>query len=104
MEQFEKLYMFNPFTISNATDKEIGETYGKLQDKLNTEADTPYLLADNIEIYANMNFLLGEMIARLQREYDLLKNEISISENKQINKYICNANSGKKRKQIKHQL
>ena len=84
MEQFEKLYMFNPFTISNATDKEIGETYGKLQDKLNTEADTPYILADNIEIYANMNFLLGEMIARLQREYDLLKNEISISENKQI--------------------
>ena len=36
MEQFEKLYMFNPFTISNATDKEIGETYGKLQDKLNS--------------------------------------------------------------------
>lgn len=84
MEQFEKLYMFNPFTISNATDKEIGDTYGKLQDRLNEEADTPYLLADNIEIYANMNFLLGEMIARLQREYDLLKNEISITENKQI--------------------
>ena len=29
-----------------------------------------------------MNYLIGEMIARLQREYDILKTEISIAENK----------------------
>lgn len=84
MENFEKLYMFNPFAIEKADSKEIGDTYSNLQDRLNIETDTPYLIAENIETYANMNFLLGEMIARIQREYDLLKNEISINENKQI--------------------
>ena len=55
-----------------------------MQEKLNKETDTPYQIAQNIEVYANMNFLLGEMIARIQREYDLLKTEINITENKQI--------------------
>ena len=31
-----------------------------------------------------MNYLLGEMIARIQQEYDTLKTDISITENKQI--------------------
>jgi hypothetical protein len=84
MEQFQKLYMFNPFTIENADSQSIGITYASLQEKLNKETDTPYQIAQNIEIYANMNFLLGEMIARIQREYDLLKTEISITENKQV--------------------
>ena len=84
MEDFEKLYMFNPFMIEKADSREIGETYSKLQEKIHKETDTPYQLAENIEIYSNMNFLLGEMIARIQREYDLLKTDISITENKQI--------------------
>lgn len=84
MEQFEKLYMFNPFTIEKADSQAIGITYASLQEKLNKETDTPYQIAQNIEVYSNMNFLLGEMIARIQREYDLLKTEISITENKQV--------------------
>lgn len=84
MEQFEKIYMFNPFKIEKADSKAIGAAYVGLQEKLNKETDTPYQIAQNIEVYANMNFLLGEMIARLQREYDLLKTEINITENKQI--------------------
>ena len=81
---FEKLYMFNPFTIQNADSLQIAETYGNLQNMLVENADTGFLLAKNIEIYANMNYLIGEMIARIQQEYDTLKTEISIEENKQV--------------------
>ena len=82
--EFEKLYMFNPFTIQNADSKEIADTYVKLQSTLIENTDTGFQISQNIEIYANMNFLLGEMIARLQLEYDLLKTKISIQENTYI--------------------
>lgn len=82
--EFEKLYMFNPFTIQNADSQKIADTYSKLQSELIEEADTGFKIAKNIELYANMNYLLGEMIARLQQEYDTLKTETSIQENKQI--------------------
>lgn len=81
---FEKLYMFNPFTIQTAESEKIANTYTKLQTEINENADTGFLISKNIEIYANMNYLIGEMIARLQREFDLLKTEISIQENKQV--------------------
>lgn len=82
--EFEKLYMFNPFTIQNADSKEIADTYGNLQREIIENADTGFQISKNIEIYANMNYLIGEMIARIQQEYDSLKTEISIAENKQI--------------------
>ena len=76
--------MFNPFTIQNADSKQIADTYSNLQKELIENADTGLLISKNIEIYANMNYLIGEMIARLQQEYDLLKTDISIQENKQV--------------------
>ena len=82
--EFEKLYMFNPFTIQNADSKQIADTYSNLQKELINNADTGFLISKNIEIYSNMNYLIGEMIARLQQEYDLLKTDISIQENKQV--------------------
>ena len=82
--EFEKLYMFNPFTIQNADSQKIADTYSNLQKELIENADTGFDIAKNIEIYANMNYLLGEMIARIQQEYDTLKTDISILENKQI--------------------
>ncbi len=81
---FERLYMFNPFTIQNADSQKIADTYSKLQAEITEDADTGFLISKNIELYANMNYLIGEMIARLQKEYDLKKTEISITENKQI--------------------
>ena len=81
---FEKLYMFNPFTIQNADSNKISETFSILQKEITEDADTGFLIAKNIELYSNMNYLIGEMIARLQQEYDLLKTEIAIAENKQI--------------------
>lgn len=83
-EDFKKLYMFNPFVISEATNQQIADTYTKLQEQIIEDADTGFNIAKNIEIYANMNFLLGEMIARLQEQYDTLKTETNIAENKQV--------------------
>ena len=82
--EFEKLYMFNPFTIQNADSGQIANTYTNLQKALKDKPETGFEISNNIEIYANMNYLLGEMIARIQQEYDLLKTDISISENKQV--------------------
>ena len=82
--EFEKLYMFNPFTIQNADSRQISGTYSNLQREIIENADTGFQISKNIEIYANMNYLIGEMIARIQQEYDTLKNNISIVENKQI--------------------
>lgn len=82
--EFEKLYMFNPFTIQNADSKKIADTYTNLQNEIIENADTGFAISKNIEIYANMNYLIGEMIARLQQEYDMLKTDISIAENKQV--------------------
>lgn len=82
--EFNKLYMFNPFTISKADSQAIADTYKNLQEQLISDADTGFNIAKNIEIYANMNFLLGEMIARLQEEYDVSKANLSVLENKQI--------------------
>lgn len=82
--EFEKLYMFNPFTIQNADSQKIADTYTKLQNELIENPNTGFEISKNIEIYANMNYLIGEMIARLQQEYDTLKTDISIQENKQI--------------------
>ena len=82
--EFEKLYMFNPFTIQKADSGAIADTYKNLQEQLTSDADTGFNIAKNIEIYANMNFLLGEMIARLQEEYDLSKANLSVLENKQV--------------------
>lgn len=83
-EEFKRYYMFNPFTISQADSRQIADTYTKLQEQIIEDADTGFNIAKNIEIYANMNFLLGEMIARLQEQYDTLKTETSILENKQV--------------------
>ena len=70
--------------IANKYSKQIADTYSNLQKELIENADTGFLISKNIEIYANMNYLIGEMIARLQQEYDLLKTDISIQENKQV--------------------
>ena len=80
----EKLYMFNPFLISNATEQEIANTYSSLQESLNEETDTPFMIAHNIEVYSNMCYLLGEMIARLTEQYDKAKVAKDIEENQAL--------------------
>lgn len=76
--------MFNPFQIESATEKELAETYTNLQQRIIEEDDTPFLISTNIEIYANMCYIIGEMIARITEQYELLKTEIGIEENQAL--------------------
>lgn len=59
----EKLFRFNPFNIKNWTDLEVKEQYDILENSL-VQGDAPSELAWDIELYANMGYLIGEMIAR----------------------------------------
>ena len=80
----EKSYMFNPFKISRANEEEIINTYSNFQNALLVDAETGFEIASNIERYANMNYLLGEMIARYKEQYNNLKNDIAVTEAKQV--------------------
>lgn len=80
----EKSYMFNPFKISRANEEEIINTYSNFQNALIVDAETGFEIASNIEKYANMNYLLGEMIARYKEQYNNLKNEVAVTEAKQV--------------------
>lgn len=74
----EKLYLFNPFLIDKATYDELKETYTRLSESLIEEPGTMYELARDIETYANMNYIIGEIIARFTEEYDNLKTKTNI--------------------------
>lgn len=80
----EKSYMFNPFKISRANEEEIINTYSNFQNSLIVDAETGFEIASNIEKYANMNYLLGEMLARYKEQYNNLKNDITVTEAKQV--------------------
>lgn len=59
----EKLFRFNPFNIKNWKDEEVKEQYEILENSL-CLGDAPSELAWDIELYANMGYLIGEMVAR----------------------------------------
>lgn len=74
----EKLYLFNPFKIDEASYEELAGTYSKLVEELVKDPMSMYEMARDIETYSNMNYIIGEIIARLTEEYDVLKTEINI--------------------------
>lgn len=69
----EKTYLFNPFNLQKVTDEAIAEQIDAIALKFNEEADTPYDVAHNIEVGANIMYLYGEMIARLTHRYHTKK-------------------------------
>ncbi len=79
-----KLYLFNPFKISEAKEDEIEKTYENLYAQLKNDNSNGFNISSDIEIFANLNYLLGEMIARIKLEYSNLKNEVAIEENESI--------------------
>lgn len=74
----DKLYLFNPFVTKNATDEELKEIYNKVYEDLLEEPNTMYQYAHNIEVYSNLNYIIGEVIARLTRDLIELKTDIQI--------------------------
>lgn len=74
----EELYLFNPFRIKSKTEIELKDIYEKIYKELKEEPNTMYEYAHNIEIYSNLNYLVGEIIARLQKDVIELKTKIKI--------------------------
>lgn len=74
----EELYLFNPFRIKSKTEIELKDIYEKIYKELKEEPNTMYEYAHNIEIYSNLNYLVGEIIARLQKDVIELKTRIKI--------------------------
>jgi len=74
----EKLYLFNPYNIKKVDSKEIEKLYKEVMNGLLEEPNTMYEYAHNIEVYSNLNYLNGEVIARLTEDLINLKTEIEI--------------------------
>ncbi len=74
----EKYYLFNPFSIKNSSEIELKDMYQKVFDGLLKDCNTMYDYAHNIEVYSNLNYIIGEIIARLTRDIIELKTKIQI--------------------------
>ena len=73
-----KNYLFNPFKIRNAEDKELQSLYNEVFEELLEDPNTMYEYAHNIEVYSNLNYIVGECIARLTKSLIELKTKIEI--------------------------
>lgn len=74
----EDLYLFNPFQIKKKTEIELKNIYEKVYKELLDECNTMYEYSHNIEVYSNLNYIIGEIIARLQKDVIELKTKIKI--------------------------
>jgi len=72
-------YLFNPFNIKKATPEEIRDLYNKVFEELKEDPNTMYEYAHNIEVYSNLNYIVGEIIARLTKDLIELKAKIEIN-------------------------
>lgn len=69
----EKTYLFNPFNIQKVTDEAISEQIDAIALKYIQNADTPYDVANNIDVGSNILYLYGELISRFTSRYQSLK-------------------------------
>ena len=74
----EKSYLFNPFNIEQITQRQLQEMYHNVFNELKEEPSTMYEYSHNIEVYSNLNYIIGEIIARLTRNIVSLKTKIKI--------------------------
>ena len=74
-----KNYLYNPFNIKKSSNNELRDLYNEVFDSLLDEPNTMYEYAHNIEVYSNLNYIVGECIARLTKDLIELKTEIEIN-------------------------
>lgn len=75
----EKYYLFNPFKTKNATNNELRDIYNEVYKELLKDPNTMYEYSHNIEVYSNLNYIVGEVIARLTKDVIELKTNIEIN-------------------------
>lgn len=74
----DKLYLFNPFAIKKIDEYKLKEIYENVYKELLDECNTMYEYSHNIEVYSNLNYIIGEIIARLTKDLIELKSKIQI--------------------------
>ena len=74
-----KNYLFNPFQTKKATNNDLRDLYNKVFEELIEEPNSMYEYAHNIEVYSNLNYIVGECIARLTKDLIELKTSIEIN-------------------------
>lgn len=72
------VFKFNPFLIQEWTNAEVKEQYSLIEEELMFD-DTPMAIANDIDCYANMGYLIGEMIARYYMEVSTSEAELKVS-------------------------
>ena len=74
-----KEYLFNPFNIKKISNNDLRDAYNEVYKSLLEEPSTMYEYAHNIEVYSNLNYIVGECIARLTQDLIELKTKIEIN-------------------------
>lgn len=74
----EKLFRFNPFNIKEWSELELKEQYGILENHLML-GDSPMELANDIDVYANMGYLIGEMVARYYEMVSNMESQLKVN-------------------------
>ena len=72
------LYLFNPFEIKKKDQIELKKIYELVYGELKDDPNTMYEYSHNIEVYSNLNYIIGEIVARLSKEVIELKTKIKI--------------------------
>lgn len=73
-----KEYLFNPFQIKRLNEVQLKDMYDEVFKELLDECNTMYEYSHNIEVYSNLNYIIGEIIARLTKDIIELKTKIQI--------------------------
>ena len=80
----ERLLMFNPFNISEASVSDLQKTYENIERTIVDDEQNPFIITRNIEAYSNLYAIVGELIARYQKFYDDTKVEVDDMYNQKL--------------------
>ena len=79
---FDKSYLMNPFMLMTSTTDELAREISNLASQYNYQDDTQGIISDNICLESDILMIYGELIARYQKDAEMLKLEADILEKK----------------------
>ena len=74
-----EVWIYSGMDCPPYVDDELRDLYNEVFDSLLDEPNTMYEYAHNIEVYSNLNYIVGECIARLTKDLIELKTKIEIN-------------------------
>lgn len=74
----ENEFRFNPFNIEKWDNEQIKEQYSILENQLLFD-DLPVAIANDIDVYSSLGYLIGEMISRYFQETNILDATLKVN-------------------------